>query len=120
MNFSAAIKAHANWRLRLSTYCQGNSKETAVNIQTLGQDNACDLGKWLYGEGQRYVSDPRFRELINVHAAFHRAAAEIAAMVQRGRQKEAEVLLNSNDSQYTKTSIQVVGILMKFRTQYGE
>ena len=120
MNFSAAIKAHANWRLRLSTYCQGNPKETGVDTQTLGQDNACDLGKWLYGEGQRYASDPRFGELVNIHTAFHRHAAEIAAMAQSGKRKEAETLINSNDSQFAKTSVQVVGILMKFRTQYGD
>ncbi len=119
MNFTAAIRAHANWRLRFSTYCQSNQKETADN-QTLAQDNACELGKWLYGEGKKYSSDPHFRELIRIHALFHRSAAEIAAMAQSGRRKEAEALLNSNESQYTKTSIQVVGTLMKLRTQYGD
>ena len=119
MNFSAAIRAHANWRLRLSTCCQTNAKET-VDTQTLAKANACDLGKWLYGEGQRYASDPRFGELVNIHTAFHRHAAEIAAMAQSGKRKEAETLINSNDSQFAKTSVQVVGILMKFRTQYGD
>jgi methyl-accepting chemotaxis protein len=119
MNFSDAIRAHANWRLRLSTYCQGNLKET-LNIQILAKDNACDLGKWLYGEGKKYASDPKFGELLSIHAAFHRSVADIAAMVQSGRQKEAEKLINSNESQYAKLSIQVVGILMKLRTQYGD
>jgi hypothetical protein len=90
-----------------------------INIQTLAKDNACELGKWLFGEGQKYGSDPRFGELISAHAAFHRSAAAIATMAQSGRQKEAEGLLNSNESQYAKLSVQVVGILMKFRTQYG-
>ena len=119
MDFSAAIRAHANWRLRLSTYCQGGQKET-INIQALAKDNACELGKWLHGEGQKYASDPKLGELISAHSAFHLSAAAIAAMAQSGRQKEAERHLNSNESQYAKLSIQVVGILMKFRTQYGD
>ena len=119
MNFSAAIRAHANWRLRLSTCCQANAKET-IDIQTLAKNDACDLGKWLCGEGRRYASDPRFGELINTHAAFHRHSAEIAAMARNGKRKEAEALINSNESPFAKTSVQVVGILMKFRTQYGD
>jgi methyl-accepting chemotaxis protein len=119
MNFSDAIRAHANWRLRLSTYCQGNLKET-FSVQVIAKDNACDLGKWLYGEGSKYASDPKFGELISTHAAFHRSAAEITAMVQSSRQKDAEKLLNSNESQYAKLSVQVVGMLMKFRTHYGD
>ena len=119
MDFSAAIRAHANWRLRLSTYCQGSLKEE-INIQTLAKDNACDLGKWLYGEGQKYRWDPKLEELIKAHAAFHRSAAAIVVMVHSGKRKEAESLLNSNESQYAKLSVQVVGILMKLRTQYGE
>jgi hypothetical protein len=119
MNFSAAIRTHANWRLRLSTYCQGSLKE-AIDIRTPAKDNDCELGKWLYGEGQKYASDSMFRELISAHSAFHRSAAAIATMAQSGRQKDAEALLNSNESQYANLSIRVVGILMKFRTQYGD
>jgi hypothetical protein len=119
MNFSAAIRTHANWRLRLSTYCQGSLKEP-VNIQTLAKDNNCELGNWLYGEGQNYASNPMFGEMISAHAAFHRSAAVIAAMAQGGKQKDAGTLLNSGESQYAKLSIQVVGILMKLRTKYGD
>jgi methyl-accepting chemotaxis protein len=119
MNFSEAIKEHASWRLRLSRCCQGTQNE-AINAQILAKDNACDLGKWLYGAGRQYASDPKFRELINVHSVFHRAVAEIATLAQSGRRKEAEAFLNSNDSQYAKASVQVVGNLMKFRTQFGD
>jgi hypothetical protein len=37
-----------------------------------------------------------------------------------GSQKEAEALPNSSESQYAKLSLQMVGILMKFRTKYGD
>jgi hypothetical protein len=119
MNCSAAIRTRTNWRLQLPTHCHGSLKE-AIEIQTIEKDNDCELGKWLYGEGRKYVSDSMLGELIRAHAAFHRSAAAIAAMAQSGKQKEAEALLNSSESQYAKLSLQMVGILMKFRTKYGD
>ncbi len=75
MNFSAAIQAHANWKLRLYAACHGSPD--AIDMHTLAQDNACELGKWLHGDGQRYVSEAQFGELRSAHAAFHRSAASI-------------------------------------------
>jgi len=119
MNFSSAIQAHTNWKLRLYGNCRNSSKDV-IDISTLGKDNACELGKWLHGDAQQHTSDPQFGELISSHAAFHRSAASVAAMIEGGKRTEAEALLNSTESEYCKLSLRVVGILMGFRTRYGD
>lgn len=119
MNFSAAIQAHSNWKLRLYAACHGSPSD-AIDVHTLAQDNACELGKWLYGTGQQYASDAKFGELKTAHAAFHRSAASIAKMVEGGKRTEAEALLSSPESEYCKLSVSVVGFLMGFKTRHGD
>jgi|SRR5208283_5429093 len=119
MNFSSAIQAHTNWELRLYGHCCNSSKDV-IDICTLEKDNARELGKWLHDAAQRHISDPQFGELISSHAAFHRSAAAVAAMIEGGKRAEAEALLNSPGSEYCKLSVRVVGFLMGFRTRYGD
>jgi hypothetical protein len=119
MNFSAAIQAHANWKLRLAALCQGSSREK-IDIDSLAKDNVCELGKWLHGDCRKYASDPKFQELVNTHAAFHRSAAAIAKMAGSGKAAEAEASINSRESEFGKISVQVVGLLMGFRGRYGD
>ncbi len=49
-----------------------------------------------------------------------RSAAAIATLVERGKGAEAEALVQSRDSEFGKQSLNVVGILMRFRARYGE
>jgi hypothetical protein len=117
MDFSGAIQAHANWKLRLLSYCQGVLREK-LDLRMLERDNVCELGKWLHGEARKYSADPMLRELTDAHAAFHRCAASMAALVERGQAGTAEAFLNSKDSDFCRLSIKVVGFLMKMREKY--
>ncbi len=119
MNFSAAILAHANWKLRLSAQCEGKTTEK-IDVAALGKDDGCELGKWLHGSGQQYASDAKFHDLIQAHAAFHRSAAIIARIVAQGKGADALAQVNSRDSEFGKHSINVVGLLMGFRSRYGD
>ena len=119
MNFTSAIQAHANWKLRLYAACQNSSKEV-IDVSTLAKDDACELGKWLRGGAVQRASDPEFGGLISAHAAFHRAAASIGTMIEGGRRAEAEGLLGTPEAEYCKLSVRVVGYLMGFRTRYGD
>lgn len=118
MNFSTAIQAHTNWKLRLYSCCSASSKDV-IDIPGLAKDNLCDLGKWLHGGSHECAADPQFGELISAHAAFHRAAASIAAMIASGKKAEAAALIDSPESEYSKLSLQVVGLLMDFRKRHG-
>jgi hypothetical protein len=105
--------------MRLYADCHGSSNG-GIDMSTLALDNACELGKWLYGTGQQYASEAQFGELKTSHAAFHRSAASIAAMIEGGKRAEAEALLSSPESEYCKLSVCVVGFLMGFRTRHGD
>jgi methyl-accepting chemotaxis protein len=119
MNFTGAVQAHADWKLRLAAHCRGVSAET-IDVPTLAKDNVCELGKWLHGTGKRYAADPKFRELLDTHAAFHRSAALVAQMIRTGKAKEAEALIKSPDSEFGRRSMGVCACLMGLRKQYGD
>src|ERR1022692_4636338 len=110
-NFSSAIQAHTNWKLRLATNCRSASPEK-IDVAALAKDDVCALGKWLHGDGRDHASHPRFRELVDAHSAFHRSAAALAALIERGKREEAAALINSRDSEFCKLSLRVVGVLM--------
>ncbi|HUI82267.1 MAG TPA: CZB domain-containing protein [Bryobacteraceae bacterium] len=118
MDFDSAIKAHANWMLRLFGYCKGTSQEK-LDAGTIQKDNVCDLGKWLHGDGRKFAADPEFKTLVETHAAFHKSAASVVVLVDRGQRPEAEKLLSSADSEYMRRSTQVVGLLKKFQRRYA-
>jgi hypothetical protein len=117
MNFDGAIQAHTDWKLRLLSYCRGKTTEK-IDLQTLRKDNVCVLGQWLYGEGRRYGAEPGFEELREIHAAFHQSAATIAAMVDHGQAPAAAALLSSRESEFTRLSIRIVGLLMDLQRRH--
>lgn len=119
MNFTAAILAHTNWKLRLASACTDATTEK-IDADSLRRDDLCELGKWIHGSGSRYASDPKFGQLLAAHSQFHRNAAAVARMVETGKKAEAAALVTAHESEYCKTSLEVVGLLMGFRTRYRD
>ena len=119
VDVASAIQAHSNWKLRLGAACRGGSSEK-IDVATLAKDNVCDLGKWLHGMGRTYASHAQYQDLVSAHAAFHRAAAGIAEMIQHGQAAKAETLVNSRESEFGKHSMRVVSILMAFRNEFAK
>jgi hypothetical protein len=119
MNFTSAIQAHTNWKLRLAALCHGKQTE-GVDPAALAKDNLCELGQWLHGPGRKYVSDADYGELLKTHAGFHRAASAIASMGLGGKAEEACASLQSKESDFSKLSLRVCKFLMDFRTRYGD
>ena len=117
MTFDGAIKAHSDWKLRLANYCQGRLTEP-IDIQKLKMDNLCELGKWLHSEGRKYATDPAYAELLQAHATFHRTAAKLASMVERGEGSAALAQIQSRASDFGALSVRLVGMLMGFRQRY--
>jgi len=114
MDFDGAIQAHTYWKVRLLLYARGKAAEK-IDLQTLRKDNVCALGQWLHGDAQRYSGDPKFKKLLETHAAFHKAAASVGSMIERGQAPAAEALLNFPGSEYSRLSSTVLAILMDLR-----
>lgn len=100
MNFTEVIMAHIAWKMRLTKYINGDRSEN-LNPDSVGQDNQCVLGKWLYGEGSQYQELEEYAKVRTAHAAFHAMAAQVIRFCDAGNLNEAKHLL---DNEYSQTS----------------
>lgn len=115
MNIDDAIKAHSAWKLRLNRFAEGTSEE-ALDENTIGKDNGCDLGKWLYGEGKKTIGNhPAYNELLKEHADFHRQASSVVRLCKSGQNAKVKQALSDPNSDYCKSTTKVIGLLMKLR-----
>jgi hypothetical protein len=86
---TAAIAAHSAWKRKLTAAIDTGNYDG--DIPTVRRDDACDFGRWLHGPSISGVdrSTPEYRSVVQLHAAFHRAAADTLDDVARGRADEA-------------------------------
>jgi hypothetical protein len=114
MDFNQAIQAHVEWKMKLSAYI--HKPDHSLDASTVGGDGNCVLGKWLRGEGVRYAGAPEYGRLVDDHARFHRAAADIIRRADAGEKLDGEIALGGN-SEYSKVSNAVVASLMKMKAK---
>lgn len=118
LNFMAAIDVHVKWRSRLESHIQGTNKE-AIDADEVGRDDACALGKWIYGiGGERYGALDTFAEIKAQHAHFHTCARKVLCTAQEGRKQEALHMLTHGD--YLRASERVKMLLAKLYVQIAE
>jgi methyl-accepting chemotaxis protein len=91
--FDKAVAYHTRWRNRLRAFLYGSSDEKLDPAQ-VAEDNCCDLGKWIYGEGKRYQSDPEYTALKANHARFHVCASNVVKRVLKRDMKGAEAMFS--------------------------
>jgi len=117
VDFYAAIQAHVLWRVRLEAYVDGTSSEK-LSPDTVGRDDCCALGKWIYGAGgMHYGTHPIFPDLKDVHACFHKAAGEVVRCVDSGNIDKARELLLQGE--YPTCSHRVKSHLAKLGLESG-
>ena len=112
MDFNKAIKAHSNWKLRLSAYA--GIRDGTLKPEEIEADNKCALGRWIYGKGTRWARLPEYTILKTEHAVFHIAAAEVVRKINSGNNVDVEIAPRSN-STYEKTSLSVVATLVEMK-----
>lgn len=114
MNFDEAIKAHSAWKLKLSGYLR--NPDGSLKAADIEQDNKCQLGQWIYGDGAKYSNIPEYATLKAEHARFHRAAAEVVRKADSGQDTSADTALGGA-SDFAKASQAVVAAIMKIRAK---
>lgn len=93
IDFFTAIEAHVRWKIRLEAYIAGISGEK-LDPEVVSRDDQCALGKWIHGSGGvRFGSHPRFLELREIHALFHKNAGDVIRAIQRGDTETARASL---------------------------
>ncbi|MDD2914819.1 MAG: methyl-accepting chemotaxis protein [Gallionella sp.] len=106
-HFDDAIAAHIKWKIRLGQFIDGTSSEK-LESAIVCQDNACALGKWIYGDGTKYKTATNYDELLTKHANFHRCAGEVVKKVENKDPAGAKAILAGefvNAAKETVTSI---------------
>ncbi|WP_082053861.1 chemotaxis protein CheW [Methyloterricola oryzae] len=104
-----AVQAHTRWKTRLRAALDGAGEK--LDPAVVGRDNACDLGKWIHGEGGDQYSDmSAFGELKTAHAKFHRCAAEVVRRNEVGDKKAAEKLLGPDGEFAAASSVTIRAI----------
>ena len=108
----SAVAAHGAWKLKLTTTINRGHSETP--LEDIGCDNKCAFGKWLYGpeiDDATKAGKP-YQVTKRLHAEFHRAAHEVAALALAGQKSEAFRLM---DGDYRAKSDKLQRALNKWR-----
>jgi methyl-accepting chemotaxis protein len=115
-DFDGAIKAHIDWKMKLSKYL--SNPDGSLDGKVVCLDNQCALGKWLYSKGHEYK--PHFPEdyesLRSSHAEFHQVAGKIVDAINQNRPDEAKQLLGPSGP-YMKVSDRTVDLIRRLKTQ---
>ena len=114
MNFDEAIQAHLRWRNKLTRYLAtpDGSQVPAV----LGRDDECIVGRWINGEGAKHAGLTEYVRLKQVHADFHRCAADIVGRANAAEPITREIAFGAT-SPYAKASNETIVALIALRTR---
>lgn len=104
MNFKSELRAHMYWKIRLMMFINGSGEK--LDSYKVSQDNQCELGQWIYGEGLKYQNLAAYQNLKSSHARFHEHAAEVVRHVEQGSRQRAENLMKAG-SPFMEESIQI-------------
>ena len=105
MDLNQALLAHKKWKLKLG---DAILQEKPLDAVSIGQDACCELGQWLYGEGQSALgAGGLFTGLLESHRQFHKEAGLVAELVNAKSYKEAaDKLLPGADFERVSSMVQ--------------
>lgn len=82
-----ALAAHAEWRNRLHDAIDNGTSE--FKVDAIKVDNGCTFGKWVYSLPQEEQNSEKCIKVKQLHAEFHRIAAETLDLALSGKKDEA-------------------------------
>ncbi|MCM0757949.1 methyl-accepting chemotaxis protein [Sporomusa sphaeroides DSM 2875] len=104
---------HLLWKMRVSNMLKGIER---VDDRELTQHTDCRLGKWYFGEDNRFKNDADFQAIDEPHRQVHDNAREAVAALREGDRKRAEAAL----ARLTKSSDRVLKLLDRLIRKSGE
>ena len=116
IDLDTAIKAHADWKLKLR---HAITNHETLDAATVARDDCCTLGKWVRGSGgQRFGHHPVFVDLIDRHANFHQQAGRVAQAINQQEYQKASGMLGTN-TPFTQASQVVIQAIRKLKMEAG-
>jgi len=116
MDFDHAIAAHATWKNKLARYLK--NPDHSLKPAEIGQDDRCELGKWIAVEGKQLAKLPEYANVKSDHTRFHKAAAAVVERADHGENVSEEVAFGAK-SEYAAASTAVVRSIMALKTKVG-
>jgi hypothetical protein len=95
--------------MKLAAYLK--APDRSLNAAEIGQDNKCELGRWIEANRAAHSALPEFATLKKEHTRFHRAAGDVVRRADAGERVTEEVALGAK-SEYASASGAVVSALM--------
>lgn len=109
-----AVGAHGMWKNRLKEAIASGSAE--IPVDTIGADDQCVFGKWLYGP-HLSVADKAteyYKAVLTLHSQFHKTAARVAELALAGKKQEADTLLTG---EFAEASVSLTSAMMEWKSQ---
>ena len=95
INLKQVLDTHHLLKKKLQTEMSGAGNGN-LDVIVLSQDNACAIGKWLYGEGKSlYGHLPEYESARKVHAELHICAGEVISEHYIGNLDQAQFLFKT-------------------------
>ncbi len=116
IDLNSAIKAHADWKLKLR---HAITAHETLDAETVSRDDCCMLGKWVHGpDGKKFGHFPVFSDLVRRHADFHREAGQVAQTINRQEYAQASQMLEAN-APFSKASQVVIHAIRQLKMEAG-
>lgn len=91
MDLNQAIQKHAEWKYKFRNSLHSG---TLMDDEAISKDNNCEFGKWLHKDARPALGGHKsFATCVVEHAAFHRAAGEVARAVNAKQGEQVEKLM---------------------------
>jgi hypothetical protein len=100
---------HTQWKMRLKDYLRGDGEP--LDPAVVSRDDACALGKWLYGPGQQVQQLPEYQALREHHRHFHALAGKVVQEHLQGHAEQAQALLNGEFQRQTAATVAAIRAL---------
>lgn len=91
LDFAVAKTWHKDFSLH-AEFVVDRVGQAALDAQSVSADCNCDLGRWIYGRGQRYSSLSAYADLIEKHKYFHRTTSLMLREHELGNSSAAQLV----------------------------
>ena len=105
LDFSAALKAHADWKGKLR---EAINNEETLDEAKVSRDDLCVLGVWLYDEDNvnALAALESYRHCKQKHAEFHKEIGKVAKEINRKNFDKAKEMIGAG-SEYSDISTDI-------------
>jgi len=111
IDFADAKIKHNAWNAKLEQFLIG--QDTSLDAESARKPNVCPLGKWIYGDGQKFNNLPSMQQLESLHSEFH---STIGRVIDAKGVDDLELAKQEKDKVY-QLSQQVISVIDKLNDE---